>query len=75
MICKVVGVMVCAVRALLYTFKKVGCGLFNSLKRPFYLNETCSSFNVNLFNRFMTLLLACTYTVHVLASVEEKTVM
>ena len=72
MICKVVGVMVCAVRALLYTFKKVVCGLFNSLKRSFYLNET---FNVNPFNRFMTLLLVCTYTVHVLASVEEKTVM
>ena len=72
MICKVVGVMVCAVRSLLYTFKKVGCGLFNSLKRSLDLNETCSSFNVN---RFMTLLLVCTYTVHVLASVEEKTVM
>ena len=72
MICKVVGVMVGAVCALLYTFKKVGCGLFNSLKRSLDLNETCSS---NLFNRFMTLLLVCTYTVHVLASVEEKTVM
>ena len=75
MICKVVGVMVCAVHSLLYTFKKVGCGLFNSLKRSLDLNETCSSFNINLFNRFMTLLLVCTYTVHVLASVEEKTVM
>ena len=75
MICKVVGVMVCAVRALLYTFKKVGCGLFHSLKRSLDWNETCSSFNFNLFKRFMTLLLVCTCTVHVLASVEEKTVM
>ena len=44
MICKVVGVIVCVVLALLYTFKMVGCGLFNSLKRSLDWNQTCSSF-------------------------------